>query len=202
MTEVALSCVIEGHGEREALPMLLRRIAGDVDPGVVLSIPHPIRVLKNKLLKAGELERYVDLAWRNVEAPGGVLVLIDADEDCAATLGPALVERAREARADAVVGVVLAVREFEAWFLASASSLAGVCDLPADLDDAENPEDVGGAKEWLSAQMGRGRKYSETVDQTRLAASFDMVRARQRSPSFDKCWREVERILLASRMPD
>jgi hypothetical protein len=37
--------------------------------------------------------------------------------------------------------------------------------------------------------------YSSVPDQPALAATFDMDLARQRSDSFDKCWREIERLL-------
>jgi hypothetical protein len=161
-----------------------------------LQLPHAIRVPKSKLLAEGELERTVVLASRSVGPRGGVIVLIDSDLDCPAQLGPTLSARARAVRGDVKIGVVIAKHEFEAWFLASASSLNGMRGLPADLVDVPDPEDVRSPKSWLDALMPPGRKYSETVDQAALAASFDMVQARRRSDSFDKLWREIEKLIV------
>jgi hypothetical protein len=188
---VAIACIVEGHGEREAVPVIVRRIAAAVDPTVDLRIPHPIRVPKGRLLRAGELERALALASARVRGtPGGVLVVLDSDDDCPADLGPALVAQARARQLGVPVGVVLAKREFEAWFLAAAESLRGQRGLVADLGPPDNPEGIQGAKEWLSERMTGQRGYRETLDQPALAALLDFDQAR-RAPSFDKCWREV-----------
>ncbi len=42
--ETAIATIVEGHGEVDAVPVLLRRIAGRAAPGVVLRVPSPIRV--------------------------------------------------------------------------------------------------------------------------------------------------------------
>ena len=51
-----VACVVEGHGERDAVPVLLRRIAQRVAADAELQIARPIRVPRSKLLKAGELD--------------------------------------------------------------------------------------------------------------------------------------------------
>ena len=98
-----------------------------------------------------------------VDTAGGVLVLLDADDDCPAALGPALLERARAARSDVPISVVLANREFEAWFIAAAESLAGTHGFPADLTAPADPEKIRGAKEWLGQRKTDGRPYKPTV---------------------------------------
>jgi hypothetical protein len=40
-----------------------------------------------------------------------------------------------------------------------------------------------------------GRSYKPATDQAALSAVFDMQIARKNSPSFDKLWRDVERLL-------
>ncbi len=77
---------------------------------------------------------------------------------------------------------------------AAADSLRNIRGLGQDLAAPEHPENVRGAKEWLTAHMITGRSYRSTVHQPALAAIFDMAAARRRSPSFDKFWRELERI--------
>jgi hypothetical protein len=188
-----VSALVEGHGEVTALPVLVGRIARALRPDVTVDL-RPIRVQRDRLLKAGELERAVELAVRRAGPSKAVVIVIDADDDCPAQLGPAIAKRALAARADARIGVCLANREFEAWFLAAAPSLAGCQGLPASLEAPADPEGVRGAKEWLSAAMPPGRRYSETVDQQVMARQCDLDLAR-RASSFDKLWREVDRIL-------
>jgi hypothetical protein len=121
-----------------------------------------------------------------------VLVLLDADDDCPAQLGPRLLTWA--GRGNLPVSVVLAKVEFEAWFLAAAASIAGHRGLCEPLVPPADPEAVHDAKGWLSRNMLEGRRYSETLDQPALAAMFDLDQAR-RADSFDKFHREVRRLL-------
>ncbi|MCA1708298.1 MAG: DUF4276 family protein [Actinobacteria bacterium] len=195
MSEFRLALIVEGHGELAATPILVRRIAELVDPTRFPNPYNPFRVSRGSIVKSGELERYVELAARRVAPRGAVLLLLDADKDCAATLGPQLLVRARSKRPTVPIGVCLAVREFESWFLAAAESLAGKRALPDDLRSPEDPESIGGAKEWLQFKRTDGRAYSATIDQPALANDFDLAAARAKAPSFDKFWREVERLM-------
>ena len=95
------------------------------------------------------------------------------------------------------IAVVMARREFEAWFLAAAGSLGGRRGLPGDVAAPPNPEDIRGAKEWLSQRIPSGA-YSPAVDQASLAAVFDLELARG-APSFDKCYRDVVSLLEAAQ---
>jgi hypothetical protein len=192
--ESHFACIVEGHGDREAVPILIRRLAAKFDPTAAIHIPLPIRITKNKLLKPGELERAVDLAARQVLGRGAVLILLDSDDDCPAQLGPELLQRAILARRDVPLTVVIAKREFESWFLTAAESLRGHRGLATDLDPPPDPEAIRGAKEWLTTHMVGGRSYVETLDQPALAARFDLDLAR-RADSFDKCHREIIRLL-------
>jgi hypothetical protein len=141
------------------------------------------------------VEKAVERLTRQLRAPRGILILIDADTDCPAELGPTLLERARGARPDIPIGLVLAKREFEAWFLASIESLRGQRGISEDAAMTAGPEDVRDAKGRLTRMMVGSGAYHETRDQPALTAIFDMNLARKRSDSFDKCWREIERLL-------
>ena len=142
--EFRVACVVEGHGDREAVPILV------------------------------------------------------SSDDCPAQLGPQLLDRAARVRSDVPLSVILARREFEAWFLASAESLRGYKGLPPDLCPPADPEALQGAKEWLGDRMAEQKKYIETLDQPGLARRFDLDLAR-RADSFDKCYREVVRLLRLLR---
>jgi len=179
------------------MPILLRRLANTLDPMLAFQVEQPIRVTKSKLFQAGELERAVELAARKVGGAGAILILLDSDEQCPAELGPKLLRRARVARSDVSISVVLAKQEFEAWFLAAAESLRGRRGLRDDLEPPAEPEGIRGAKEWLTDHMAGSQHYVETLDQPALATIFDLEAAR-RADSFDRCWREVERLIKAS----
>lgn len=190
--------IVEGEGEVTAVPILLRRMVPAIDPTRAVTVAKPIRRPRGSLLKDSELERYVDLATRTHGGNGAVLVLLDADDDCAATMGPALLARAQGSRPDSRISVVLAVKEFECWFLAAARSIAGRRGLPDDLIPPTDPEGVRDAKGWLQHRRTDGLAYGPTVDQPALSAVFDMDLARSGAASFDKLWREVEAMLASS----
>ena len=193
-----VACIVEGHGERYAVPLLVRRIAESLPTPVYVEVPPAIRIPRTKLVRVGELERATKLAVSNVvqsqPAGGGVLILIDADTGCAAQLGPELLARAKSVADDVPVEVVLAVMEFEAWFLAALASLRGQRAVRTDAQAPSDPESVRGAKEALRRQMTPGSAYSPPTDQPALAALMDLDAARA-APSFDKLWRAVAGIL-------
>jgi len=197
MTDVCIAPIVEGQGECEAVPVLIRRIALTIDPGFVPRVLPPQRVPAQRLRKEGEIERSVTLAARKLQGRGGIVVLVDCDWEggCPAQDGPALLERAKAARCDMPISVILAKQEFEAWFLSAAQSLRGQRGLPADLEAPEHPEAIRGAKEWLSGRMPRGASYTETEDQPAFTDRFDFDQARSRSDSFDKCFRDIARML-------
>lgn len=183
--------IVEGQGDVAAVRVLLTRLGIEIDPDRPLDIRQPIRVHRAKVLKEGELERYVELALRTVGHGGAVLVVLDADDDCPAALGPALLERARKVRDGSNIAVVLAEREFEGWFIAAASSLAGRRGLPSDLEAPAHPQAIRDAKGWLQERRTDGFAYSPTADQPALAAQMDLHAARARASSFDKLWRDL-----------
>jgi hypothetical protein len=103
-------------GEVRALLKLLFRLA--MQSSVMnLRVPPPMKVSRGSLAVAAGVERAVSAMARRVGPAGGVLILLDADDDCPAELSPALLARARAERSDVPVSVVLANKEFEAWFV-------------------------------------------------------------------------------------
>lgn len=190
-----LACIVEGHGDLDAIPVLVRRIASEIASPVRVNIAHRFRIPRSKLVKERELERAVELAARRTGTGGAVLIVLDSDDDCPAQLGPALLTRARIARMDFEVSVVVAHREFEAWFLAAAESLRGYRGLSENLSRPPEVETIRGTKDWLSNHMAKSRRYSETLDQPALAAVVDLTAAKQNSPSFARFYREVSRLL-------
>ena len=183
--------IVEGRGEVLAVPILIRRIAAAVEPTLVPRVPKPIRVKRGRFLKENELERYVDLAARQAGSDGRILIILDADDDCPPQRASEILERAAAVRSDRRIQVVLAQREYEAWFLAAADSIAGHRDLLSNTTTPTEPESVRDAKGWLTSHMPPGRAYKETRDQPALTMMFDLDRARGKARSFDKMWRTV-----------
>lgn len=181
--------VVEGRGEVEAVPVLLRRIAAVASPGLHLRV-ETIRRDRQAVVRSPDFENAIELAAQRIAPDGLILVLLDADRDCPADLAPELLRRARRSRSDRNIRVVLAKCEYEAWFLAAAESLAGTCGLTTSISSPRNPEGVRDAKGWLSARTESNKRYRPPKDQVSLTASFDMAAARS-APSFDKLWRDL-----------
>lgn len=186
--------IVEGPGDVAAVPVLVRRAATHVAPGAAVNVLRPHRRPRSALARPGELERYGRIALSGA-ADARLLVLVDADDDCPAELGPQWLGRLEDLQ-PREVAVVLAKHEFESWFLASAESLAGRRGLMNPLEPPPDPEAVRGAKEWIQENRTDGRAYRPTVDQAALADGIDIELARSRSASFDKLCRVLEEWLL------
>ena len=137
------------------------------------------------LRRDDEFRRHLLLAANKCGESGWILLLLDADDDCAATLGAEIVTRASVAAPHRRLAVVLANREYEAWFIASASALSGKRGFTFGGEpsiDAEQPRD---AKKWMADRMPN-RGYHETTDQPAFSAHLDLEQAFGGSRSFRK----------------
>jgi hypothetical protein len=193
--------IVEGHGEVASVRMLLHRVFAEIiGAPVIPEVLQPIRVSKSKVVRDdAALLRAVDLAALKLASKGEaglILLMLDADDDLACSLAPELLATIRRARSHLDVACVIAVVEFETWFVASAESLERY--WHPEYRDAipKDPEVANAGKGWVE-KFYIEKKYSETIDQVRLTAAFDPAVARNRSRSFDKLCRELER-----RSPD
>jgi len=174
--------IVEGHGDVAALPVLLRRLVEQAGVWTV-DVGKPIRRPRHRLVREAGVRQAVRLALAQPDC-GAVLVLLDGDADCPAELGPTVQEWATAAAGDVPCRVVLAHREYEAWFLAAIESLRDRRNVRSDADPHTDPEKPRGAKEQLEKRMRRG--YLETVDQPAFSAVFSLPCAYRRSRSFRK----------------
>ncbi|HEX7154080.1 MAG TPA: DUF4276 family protein [Thermoanaerobaculia bacterium] len=205
MTVLAIAPIVEGHGEVASVRKLIERTLETVAHSCVPFVLQPIRVPKSKIVQdVSELLRAVDLAALKLSsAPADrhtVLLLLDADDDAACVLGPSLLSAIQSERAHLDVTCVIAVVEYETWLVAGAETL-GSCmvDGFATLIPTD-PEAQRIGKGWIERLIA-GPKYSETVDQVRLTARFCVSTARERSKSFDKFCRELEKRCLGTGHP-
>lgn len=188
--------IVEGQGEVQALPNLLHRIAQTVSADVLIRVNPPIRVKASSFLRDKDyFYRQVTLAGaKAAQSQGHVLILLDCEDDCPATLGPELLQRAQAIRNDVSFVVCLAYREYETWFITAARSLQGCCGLTPDLEPPRDPEAVRGAKEWLSRRMPY--PYDPIVHQLDLTRAFDLQLA-QANRSFQRLVQKIEMILAS-----
>jgi hypothetical protein len=189
-----LASIVEGHGEVEALPALVHRIARSVSFAGILRVNPPIRVKSGSFLTDNDyFRKQAALATAKAAQVGGsVLILLDCEDDCPGVLGPALLKKAHAVRANVDILVALAHREYETWFLTAARSLRGLRGLPEDLDPPPVAEGIRDAKGWLSARMNDA--YDPITHQLEFTKQFDLEQARA-NQSFDRLCNWIRRFL-------
>ena len=176
--------IVEGHGDVTALPVLLRRFRDDAEVWDV-DIGTPIRRPRSRLVGEAGVRQAVRLAVVHPDC-GAVLILFDGDDDCPAEMGATVQAWAEAASNGTPCRVVLAHREYEAWFLAAIESLRDHRGVRMDAEPHPTPESPRGAKEQLEARMRLGATYLETTDQPAFSALFSLPDAYRRSRSFRK----------------
>ncbi len=186
--------IVEGHGEVEALPALLHRIAVAITGPGILRVNAPVRVKSGSFLNDhAYFHKQVALAAaKAAQERGAVLILLDCEDDCPAALGPDLAQRAQQVRPDVPVIVALAFREYETWFITAARSLRGLRGLPKNLEPPASPEAIRDAKGWLGSRMPAG--YDPVIHQLVFSRKMDLAQARA-NPSFNHLYEHI-RILL------
>ena len=76
--------IVEGYGEVEAVPVLLRRLRDEAQTWEV-RVSRSIRRKRSQLVQKAELEKAVRLALLQPDC-SAILILFDADDDCPADL--------------------------------------------------------------------------------------------------------------------
>ncbi|MEN9574559.1 MAG: hypothetical protein RL514_2414 [Verrucomicrobiota bacterium] len=180
-----IQLIVEGQGEVEAVPVLLRRLAAE------LGVPQaqfgsPIRRTRSQLVQRPDLDHALALA-RLRRSCKAVFILFDADDLCPKTEANPLRDLVRELARELPISLVVANREFEAWFLASQETLGAAHPYPND------PDLKRGAKEELERRLDL--YYDERVDQPKFSARLDFRLAYERSRSFRKLVQEFHRLL-------
>lgn len=188
--------IVEGHGEVEALPVLLRRIAGECFGVWDVPLLHPGRYPAGRLLRKenGSWVAGPDFpkAGQHARNQGAtcILALLDLDDGCPKEVHDALIPVLANATGMAPSCLVFAKREYEAWFLASAETLEdNVLPYPGD------PEDVRGAKCALESHLQLEFPYDERTDQPRYSSRVKLAAVYERSRSFRKLIKDYRRLL-------
>lgn len=205
--------IVEGFGEETAVPLLVRRWLERRRYDCYFDLPPlAINAKGSGRLKAAYdrhrhvgIEHYVEAALRS--RPDAILVVLDGDDECENRtsqngLGPTLVARARAVAPHIPLAVVVANREYEAWFLADFHSMRDRGFLP---HGARLRRDIYAAPEWPRGCKGLVEKlmacgYEERVHQVKLTGGLTFSRsATRRSPSYGKLLRDLERLTSEAR---
>lgn len=175
--------IVEGRGEEEAVPVLLRRLIDEAQSWEI-DVGRPIRKPRSDFATENGVVRAVTLARRDPSC-GGILLLFDSDDDCPAEMGPRVQGWANNASGGTPCAVCMAHREYEAWFLATADTLREHKAMKADAEPHPSPESPHGAKGQLQRRMAVD-DYKESVHQAAFSAKMSLAAAFQRSRSFRK----------------
>ena len=167
--------LVEGHGEVEAVPVLLSRLGQHL--GVHIPWAATLRWKNIHLWDTGlggrgglsqglEFLRYK----RNV---GGVLVLRDEDDECPRRVAPEIATLIRNLDLPFKTAVTLLHPEYEVLFLPCMHRMQGL-GFPTHARWAgANWESRRDIKGWLSNQLPRGRSYKPTTNQKPMTRFID-----------------------------
>lgn len=180
--------IVEGDGEEPAIRLLIQQI-GYVRLGRHIEVAKAHRLARGKMTQEMEICRAVRLQTNAVPpGPGGVLVVLDADDDCPVELRNAIEQSVRASGVSCEV--VAANREYEAWFLATLSSLRTHKDIHDDASYDGDPDAPRGAKARLETCMSV--KYRPKEHQPAFSSLVDPNAAYKSSRSFRRMCAAVE----------
>ena len=180
-----IQSIVEGRGEVVAAPVLLRRLCHHEAQAGKVKIAKPHRRSRSELVERSSFQKVIRVAGSDPDCLG-ILVLFDADDDCPAELAPRLGGWADEVADGRPCHVVMANREYEAWFLASIESLRGRRGIRQNALPFPAPEAPRDAKGRLKQRMAPGRRYSPPRDQASLTEGLDLASAYRGCRSFRK----------------
>lgn len=187
--------IVEGDGEVTAVPVLLRKIlTRDLRFDVQIARPKSANGRTN-LIKEGGLERFIKYAWKERDC-GAILILLDAENECPEDIARNFSKRVEALGVIFPVVIVVAKRMYEAWILASISTISGRLDLPSGLTPPADVEDVPNPKKWIDERFPPGRAYKETQDQESMTVLMDLTLAAS-ARSFQRLEHGVQEALAA-----
>ena len=183
--------IVEGQGEETAVPILIREwltlnhlhdrwIVGD---RAVCAKGQANLLAQSLPKKQRGIEYFVKAAL--AADPDFLLIVLDADDVC--------LERARAVAGHKEIGVVIADREFEAWFLHHRAAIATSCPTASPWEPTRRIEDIRDCKKVMGRLFG---SYEPTVDQARFTRLLPLADgAASPSRSFRKLHKELGRLL-------
>lgn len=184
--------VVEGHADAKAIPILLRRICREGFGRWDILIREPWRLPRSKMVIPVEIGRvYYPLSKGAADGAGAVIVVLDQDDDQDISRLVGEVSAPMAGMAD--LRVVVACREYEAWFLGGIESLRPHRSVRDDARFDSDPEAPRDAKGRLRQLMHE--PYRETLHQPAFSELLSLDDARLRCPSFAHLVRSVGELI-------
>lgn len=183
--------IVEGKGEalsaktKPAVVILVQKLLAEVNCAHLFPAEKypPFRLPYGQFFQNDKFERTLRF-HKEYSDCAAVLVLLDMDDDCAKERAYTLANRARQMETlPFSVVIVCAVREYEAWFLASLESIHFGQQYQGD------PEAKRDAKGWLRKNF----RYKQSQDQAIYTQKLDIALAK-RSRSFRRLCHAFEEI--------
>lgn len=165
----------EGHGEVDAVPVLLSRLGHHLGVRVAWAA---VRRWKNIHLwdpgpdRRGGLLRGLEFIRRKRDV-GGVLVLRDEEDGCPKRVAPGISALISSLDLPFRTAVTLLHPEYEVLFLPCMHRMQDFGFPTRTRWDGANWEARRDVKGWLSGQLPRGRSYKPTTDQKPLTRHID-----------------------------
>lgn len=183
--------IVEGHGEIPAVPILIRNILAA--QGI-----HDVQLLP--AWRHGEYpsvaKKFDNIFLAAIKENAPILWVMDFDSkvhDCPVKEAQNLLVRAEALRPGWPIKIAFLSKEYETLFLIDETATRKVFpDIPTKTPFPENPENIRGAKEWLSkARPSPGSAYKETVHQAKITAHLNLDLLRAHSSDFAHLERAV-----------
>jgi hypothetical protein len=176
-------CIVEGDGEKEAVPLLLRRIVCEKFQRWETQFRPYNAHGRGNIADQAKFMRILERALRepNLEA---VFIVMDSEGDCPKNLAQQLSQWVRQRNPHVPIAIVVAHQCYESWLL------AGHC-------LSSQPETIapGTAKKLIGRRMGK--PYKEMIDQPRLTAQMVIWKAFRRCRSFRRFVHAVKQLIAA-----
>jgi hypothetical protein len=178
--------LVEGDGEVAAAKLLVRRILFEKHERYEFQLETYNASGRGNLTTDKGLEFFLNRLRRDKDC-GAVLILLDAEKEdvaCPPRLAKSFAEQSQKLNLPFPVVVVVAVCEYESWFLANLESIAPKYGIEAKYEG--NPEEECSAKGWLERQMPKDQKYRETVDQEKMSQLMNIEKTYEACRSFKR----------------
>lgn len=181
---MSLRVVVEGQGDRDAIPILVAKLREKLDISDLPHIPSGgggVWVKQLNSDKSRGVRRVEDVCeLHRGLGPSALLITQDSEDTCPRDHAPEVAGWIRPLDLPFPVAVVFFYREYETIFLAASKTLrgarlrgmvdrSGLPESAVHLGDPEQPRD---AKGWMSERLGR--RYVETIDQEAFTRTLDL----------------------------
>jgi hypothetical protein len=184
--------IVEGHGEVEAAANLITRLGQSA--GVPGHWAKPLRwanLHQWEAQRRGGVQAAAEFARARPDT-AALLILRDEDDACPARVAPEMAKRLESLKLPFPTVYVLLKPEYEVLFLPCLDRMSDLGFPPSLGWDHDSWEARRGVKEWLSAQLPRGRSYKPTTLQLDMTQRLDLATLEAADvPSFGSLQRAV-----------